>query len=116
MYTAKCHGNLGRLFQSMKKFKVSYKTIFALILCFLNKFYVLVSTICAVIKIYLGLPSSQEAQNMQLKAIEIKEKIVGSEDYEVGLSVGHLASLYTYDMELHKEAEVCFLRSIEISK
>lgn len=78
MYTAKCHGNLGRLFQSMNKYK--------------------------------------EAQNMQLKAIEIKETIVGPDDYEVGLSVGHLASLYTYDMELHKEAEVCFLRSIDITK
>lgn len=53
---------------------------------------------------------------MQLKAIEIKESIVGPDDYEVSLSVGHLASLYTYDMELHKEAEPCFLRSIEIGK
>lgn len=26
MYTAKCHGNLGRLLQSMKKYKVSFLT------------------------------------------------------------------------------------------
>lgn len=53
---------------------------------------------------------------MQLKAIAIKETILGPDDYEVALSVSHLASLYTYDMELHKEAEALFLRSMEICK
>jgi len=47
-------------------------------------------------------------------AIEIKERLLGKEDYEVALSVGHLASLYNYDMEKYDEAEKLYLRSIEI--
>jgi hypothetical protein len=31
---------------------------------------------------------------MHLKAIEIKERLLGPDDYEVALSIGHLASLY----------------------
>ena len=51
---------------------------------------------------------------MHLQAIEIKERLLGSEDYEVALSVGHLASLYNYDMEKYYEAEKLYLRSIDI--
>lgn len=51
---------------------------------------------------------------MHLKAIEIKERLLGAEDYEVALSVGHLASLYNYDMEKYEEAEKLYLRSISI--
>ena len=40
-----------------------------------------------------------EAEAMHLKAIEIKEKILGENDYEVALSIGHLASLYNYDLK-----------------
>jgi hypothetical protein len=40
-----------------------------------------------------------EAEAMHLKAIEIKEAILGKHDYEVALSIGHLASLYNYDLE-----------------
>lgn len=53
---------------------------------------------------------------MHLKAIEIKEKLLGPEDYEVALSVGHLASLYNYDMEMYSEAEQLYLRSICIGR
>ena len=53
---------------------------------------------------------------MHLKAIAIKEKLLGPEDYEVALSVGHLASLYNYDMHKYPEAEQLYLRSISIGK
>ena len=53
---------------------------------------------------------------MHLKAISIKEKLLGPEDYEVALSVGHLASLYNYDMQMYVEAEELYLRSIAIGK
>ncbi|KAJ8044165.1 Amyloid protein-binding protein 2 [Holothuria leucospilota] len=76
--TAKHYGNLGRLYQSMKKYK--------------------------------------EAEKMHLKAIEIKENLLGEDDYEVALSVGHLASLYNYDMTLFDKAEKLYLRSISIGK
>ena len=38
------------------------------------------------------------------------------QDYEVALSLGHLASLYTYDMNMFEEAEQLYLRSISIGK
>ena len=47
---------------------------------------------------------------MHLKAIQIKETLLGSEDYEVALSVGHLASLYNYDMQEYMKAEQLYLR------
>lgn len=53
---------------------------------------------------------------MHLKAIAIKEELLGAEDYEVGLSVGHLASLYNYHMNMHRAAEKLYLRSISISE
>uniref|UniRef100_A0A3B4ADZ9 Uncharacterized protein n=1 Tax=Periophthalmus magnuspinnatus TaxID=409849 RepID=A0A3B4ADZ9_9GOBI len=76
--TAKHYGNLGRLYQSMRKFK--------------------------------------EAEEMHIKAIQIKEQLLGHEDYEVALSVGHLASLYNYDMNQYEDAERLYLRSIAIGK
>ena len=39
------------------------------------------------------------AEAMHVKAIEIKENILGKSDYEVALSIGHLASLYNYDLK-----------------
>lgn len=51
---------------------------------------------------------------MHLKAISIKESILGLYDFEVALSVGHLASLYNYDMEQYRKAEELHLRSISI--
>ncbi|CAB4055661.1 Amyloid protein-binding protein 2 [Lepeophtheirus salmonis] len=46
--------------------------------------------------------------------LEIKEKLLGNDDHEVALSVGHLASLYTYDLKEYSKAELLYLRSIEI--
>ena len=56
----------------------------------------------------------QEAEDMHLKAIAIKERLLGADDYEVALSVGHLASLYNYDMNKYDDAERLYLRSIAI--
>ena len=53
---------------------------------------------------------------MHQKAIKTKEDILGKEDYEVALSIGHLASLYNYDMNKWREAEQLYKRSIAISK
>ncbi|XP_024877591.1 amyloid protein-binding protein 2 [Temnothorax curvispinosus] len=75
--TAKHYGNLGRLYQSMRKF--------------------------------------QEAEAMHLKAIGIKEELLGPDDYEVGLSIGHLASLYNFHMNRYRDAEKLYHRSISIS-
>ncbi|EZA53347.1 hypothetical protein DMN91_004654 [Ooceraea biroi] len=75
--TAKHYGNLGRLYQSMRKF--------------------------------------QEAEEMHLKAIRIKEELLGPDDYEVGLSIGHLASLYNFHMNRYTDAEKLYYRSIAIS-
>jgi hypothetical protein len=52
---------------------------------------------------------------MHLKAIEIKENVLSSTDLEVGLSVGHLAALYCFDLRRFRDAEPLYLRSITIS-
>lgn len=57
----------------------------------------------------------EQAEQMHIKAIAIKEELLGPQDYEVGLSVGHLASLYNYHMKKYDEAEQLYLRSIEIN-
>ncbi|XP_043264373.1 amyloid protein-binding protein 2 isoform X1 [Colletes gigas] len=75
--TAKHYGNLGRLYQSMRKFEV--------------------------------------AEEMHIKAIRIKEEVLGPDDYEVGVSVGHLASLYNFHMNRYRDAEKLYYRSIAIS-
>jgi hypothetical protein len=53
---------------------------------------------------------------MHLKAIEIKESILGKNSPDVALSLGHLASLYTYQLKKFHEAELLYLRSITICK
>jgi len=53
---------------------------------------------------------------MHVKAIAIKERLLGVDDYEVALSVGHLASLYNYDMNRYDDAEQLYLRSIAIGQ
>ena len=68
---------------------------------------------CASLPSVLGI---QEAEEMHIKAIQIKEQLLGQEDYEVALSVGHLASLYNYDMNQYEDAERLYLRSIAIGK
>ena len=44
----------------------------------------------------------------------MKEAFLGPEDYDVALSLGHLASLYNYDMLESAKAEQLYLRSIRI--
>ena len=51
---------------------------------------------------------------MHKMAIRIKERILSPDDYEVSLSVGHLASLYSYDMRRYRDAEQLYFRSIRI--
>ena len=53
---------------------------------------------------------------MHLKAIAIKERLLAPEDYEVALSVGHLASLYNYDMQKFDDAEKLYKRSVAIGE
>lgn len=65
---------------------------------------------------YFLLVLLQEAEEMHIKAIQIKEQLLGQEDYEVALSVGHLASLYNYDMNQYDDAERLYLRSIAIGE
>lgn len=66
-------------------------------------------------RLYQSMKQFDEAERMHRKAIAIKEKLLGKKDYEVGLSVGHLASLYNYHMKRYNEAEKLYLRSIEIN-
>merc|ERR1712012_374415 len=58
----------------------------------------------------------EDAETMHRKAIDIKERLLGPDDYEVALSVGHLASLFNYDMAKFDEAEQLYLRSIKIGR
>ncbi|GAB1602277.1 amyloid protein-binding protein 2-like [Argonauta hians] len=67
-------------------------------------------------RLYQSMRDFKRAETHHLKAIEIKERLLGPDDYEVALSVGHLASLYNYDMKYHMEAESLYKRSIEIGK
>lgn len=59
---------------------------------------------------------SQEAEELHKRAIKIKSDLLGAYDYEVGLSIGHLASLYSYHMKKYREAEQLYLKSIAISE
>jgi len=67
-------------------------------------------------RLYQSMEKFQEAQDMHLKAIKIKENLLGRDDYEVALSIGHLASLYNYDMKNFDKAEELYLRSIAIGE
>lgn len=57
-----------------------------------------------------------DAEEMHKRAIKIKTDLLGEYDYEVGLSIGHLASLYNYHMKKYREAEELYLKSIHISE
>lgn len=57
----------------------------------------------------------KEAEELHKRSIKIKSDLLGSYDYEVGLSIGHLASLYSYHMKKYREAEELYLKSIAIS-
>ncbi|XP_055912999.1 amyloid protein-binding protein 2 [Eupeodes corollae] len=66
-------------------------------------------------RLYQTMSRFEEAEQMHQKAIKIKTELMGPYDNEVGLSIGHLASLYSYQMKKYREAEELYLRSIEIS-
>ncbi|VDM02797.1 unnamed protein product [Schistocephalus solidus] len=66
-------------------------------------------------RLFQSMEHNKAAEEMHLKAIMIKERLLGANDFEVGLSVGHLASLYNYHMNRYHEAELLYLRSIKIS-
>jgi tetratricopeptide (TPR) repeat protein len=61
-----------------------------------------------------------EAETMVLKAIEIKEKVLGLEDIAVARSVAYLAGIYScfknYGEDRHAEAKTLYLRAIAICK
>lgn len=66
-------------------------------------------------RLYQSMCEYEKAEQMHKKAIKIKSDLLGCYDYEVGLSIGHLASLYNYHMEKYREAEELYLKSIHIS-
>lgn len=65
-------------------------------------------------RLYQTMENFNEAEANHLKAIRIKEELLGKDDYEVALSIGHLASLYNYDLDQFENAEALYLRSINI--
>ncbi len=54
------------------------------------------------------------ADRMHGRARGVERRLLGDDDYEVALSIGHLASLYNYDMGRYSEAEKLYLKSIDI--
>lgn len=67
-------------------------------------------------RLYQSMMKFEAAEQMHKRAIKIKTDLLGAYDYEVGLSIGHLASLYNYQMQKHREAEELYKKSIDISK
>ena len=67
-------------------------------------------------RLYQSMDRKMEAEKMHLKAISIKESLLGEQDSEVAVSLGHLASLYNYDMEEYGKAEILYHRCINICK
>ncbi|VDP88169.1 unnamed protein product [Echinostoma caproni] len=67
-------------------------------------------------RLYQSMQLYERAELNHRKAIAIKTELLGESDFEVGLSLGHLASLYNYDMERYQDAEALHLKSIEISR
>uniref|UniRef100_A0A914S052 Uncharacterized protein n=1 Tax=Parascaris equorum TaxID=6256 RepID=A0A914S052_PAREQ len=55
------------------------------------------------------------SEEMHKKAIAIKARVLGEDDYETALSMGHLAALYTHDMDRQEEARDLYLKSIHIA-
>lgn len=67
-------------------------------------------------RLYQSMMKFNAAEQMHKRAIKIKTDLLGAYDYEVGLSIGHLASLYNYQMQKHREAEELYMKSIAISE
>ncbi|VDO15933.1 unnamed protein product, partial [Rodentolepis nana] len=65
-------------------------------------------------RIFQTLKRSTLAKPLYLKAISIKERFLGPNDYEVGISIALLANLYNYHMREYKKAEALYLRSVQI--
>ncbi|VDO10032.1 unnamed protein product [Rodentolepis nana] len=66
-------------------------------------------------RILQALKRNTLAEKMHLKAISIKERFLGPNDYEVGISIALLANLYNYHMREYNKAEALYLRSVQIS-
>ncbi|CAI6343297.1 unnamed protein product [Macrosiphum euphorbiae] len=66
---------------------------------------------CNLGRLYQSQEKYTQSEQMHLKAIEIKESILGKDNPEVALSLGHLASLYTYQLKKYRDAEELYLRS-----
>jgi tetratricopeptide (TPR) repeat protein len=66
-------------------------------------------------RLYQTMVRYEDAEKMHLKAIEIKRALLDPYDYEVGLSIGHLASLYNYHLHKYDQAEQLYLQNIAIS-
>ncbi|VDO01736.1 unnamed protein product [Rodentolepis nana] len=66
-------------------------------------------------RVFQALKRNTLAEQLYLKAISIQERFLGPNDFEVGLSIEHLASLYNYQMGEYKKAEALYLRSVQIS-
>jgi hypothetical protein len=56
----------------------------------------------------------KDAEELHLEAIRIKSCILGDDDPEVAVSLGHLASLYNYDIKDYHKAEDLYHRGIKI--
>ncbi|XP_076168325.1 protein interacting with APP tail-1 isoform X2 [Ptiloglossa arizonensis] len=65
-------------------------------------------------RLFQSMRNFEAAEEMHTRAIRIKEKLLGPNDYEVGLSIGHLASLYNFHMNRYRDAEKLYYRSIAI--
>ncbi|KAL5242886.1 hypothetical protein ACI65C_010296 [Semiaphis heraclei] len=66
---------------------------------------------CNLGRLYQSQEKYEQSEKMHLKAIDIKESILGKDNPEVALSLGHLASLYTYQLKKYEDAEKLYLRS-----
>ena len=65
-------------------------------------------------RLYQSMGDLRKAEEMHKRAICMKEELMGKDDYEVALSIGHLASLDNYDLGEHEKAEELYLRSVGI--
>ncbi|XP_076648046.1 protein interacting with APP tail-1 isoform X2 [Halictus rubicundus] len=65
-------------------------------------------------RLYQTMGKFEQAVEMHIKAIRIKEEALGPDDLDVALSLGHLAALYNFDMGRYDDAEKLYHRSIAI--
>lgn len=53
---------------------------------------------------------------MRLKAISIKDSILGLNSLDVAISLCYLGDFYSKELNKYPEAKQCFLRSLKICK